>query len=212
LTISEGKLKAAVINALKSRLMDPELSEKFCVEYTKHLNQLRIDHNAQFASHEAELRRVNRELEKIVDAIVNGVAISTIKERSHKLEARRIELEGILSSTEQAPVLIHPNMAHRYAVEVKNIITSLNSEEHRIEAAELLRKLIEKIVLTPNDEKTGLVIDLHGDLAGILHIAEAKKPTTKNKTSENLDISRASEVSQVKLVAGARFELTTFRL
>ena len=212
LTISSLKLERAVLGALQSRLMDPELCEVFCTEYTKHLNQQRIDHNAQLAANEAEHRRVKREIDKFIDAIANGIDPKTIKDRFNALEARRSELEEILSGTERAPVLIHPNMGHRYAVEVNNLIASLNDEEHRIESAELLRKLIEKIVLTPNPDKSNLVIDLHGDLAGILHLAQGQKPQTKRKTPAPHDKSRESEVSQAKMVAGTRFELMTFRL
>jgi len=46
------------------------------------------------------------------------------------------------------------------------------SPEARLEAAELLRTLVERIVLTP--EAGTLAITLRGDLAGILALAEHK--------------------------------------
>ncbi|MGE8585887.1 MAG: hypothetical protein ACN6O9_24290, partial [Agrobacterium tumefaciens] len=69
-----------------------------------------------------------------------------------------------------------------------------DSEDQRIEAAQVLRTLVEDIILTPVDGK--IEIDVRGDLAGILTIAvERKKPQ-----------EGASSVSQVKMVAGARLE------
>lgn len=73
-------------------------------------------------------------------------------------------------AAEDLPAL-HPSMADRYRKEVTNLIDSLNDQENRTEAATLLRKLIDKIVLKPDPDGPGLLIDLHGDLAGILTMA-----------------------------------------
>jgi hypothetical protein len=59
--------------------------------------------------------------------------------------------------------------------------------------------LVKETVLIP--ENGGLQIDVKGDLSGILAISlKSKNPTAR------------VGASQVQLVAGARFELTTFRL
>ena len=73
----------------------------------------------------------------------------------------------------------------------------------RSEAAEALRALIDKVVLTPSED--GYDIDLHGDLAGILTLASGAKAKTAVA-------GMAKAVSQVSLVAGAGFEPATFRL
>ena len=112
--------------------------------------------------------------------------------------ARREELEGLLNGTEEAPVLMHPHMAERYRSEVNALVTALNDPPHSAEAAALLRSLIEKIALTPNPTNTALTIDLHGDLAGILSMA-----TGKDQRAAVGDL----EVTTVKLVAGARYQL-----
>ncbi|MGI9505021.1 MAG: hypothetical protein ACR2RE_18400 [Geminicoccaceae bacterium] len=69
-----------------------------------------------------------------------------------------------------------------------------NAEENRAEAAEVIRSLVDRIIMTPND-KGQLEIDLHGDLAGILSMA-----TNKDKPLEESD----PPVQQVKMVAGER--------
>ena len=124
-----------------------------------------------------------------------------------------------------------------------HLIETLNDEEHRSEAVELIRGLIEKIVLVPNEQRTGLKIDLYGDLAGILSTATGRSlapgsggmVSPKNGSGANGrsgPVLSEQEIQQVKLVAGvrnsrvlpglpnqqekmvagARFELTTFRL
>ena len=52
---------------------------------------------------------------------------------------------------------------------------ALTAEETRAEAADLLRALIDRIELTPNEESKKLEIDLYGDLAGILTLARNRK-------------------------------------
>ncbi len=73
---------------------------------------------------------------------------------------------------------------------------ALNDMNGRTEAAEILRSLIDRIIIT-FDSRTGkLVIDLEGDLAGILSLSQ------KNK---NVASVTEDDVSQLMLVAGAGF-------
>ena len=66
--------------------------------------------------------------------------------------------------------------------------------KQRAEAAEVLRGLIDRIVIT-TDKATGKpVVDLEGDLAGILSLCH----TSKNAASVTED-----DVSQISVVAGA---------
>ncbi len=61
---------------------------------------------------------------------------------------------------------------------------------------EILRSLIDRIVVTPDPDTGKPVVDLEGDLAGILSLGQ----TSKNAASVSED-----GVSQLKLVAGAGF-------
>ena len=58
-------------------------------------------------------------------------------------------------------------MARCYRTEVTALVDALNDEARRDEAAELIRSLVDRIVLTPDPNSKGLLIDLHGDLARI---------------------------------------------
>ena len=126
-----------------------------------------------------------------------------LKDRMQVLEDRRAELKHILENTEEAPVLFHPQMAQRYHEEVQRLIAAMNEEDHRAEAADLIRSLVDRIVLTPNPARDGLTIDLIGDLAGILSMA-----TNQEKSLMVNDLA----IQQDKMVAGVGFEPTTFRL
>ncbi len=194
-TIRQDRLEAAVLHSLQNHLMDPELTRVFCEEYTRHLNELRIDHNSRTEGYKAELQKLERTKEAIVKAVIEGYNTPDMKDELNRGAARRADLERLIEATEEEPTLIHPNMAIRYRREVRRLIESLNNERHRSESCEVLRGLIEKIVLSPNEDGRGLTIDLFGDLAGILNVAaQPDKPLTdKDKL-----------VVQGKLVAGAR--------
>ena len=88
-------------------------------------------------------------------------------------------------------------MAEIYRSRLTNLYEALDREESRTEAAEIIRSLVDEIVLTPEDGE--LKIALRGDLAGILAIAtNGKRPTPAgNGLSEKL-----ASKTQVQLVAG----------
>jgi hypothetical protein len=69
---------------------------------------------------------------------------------------------------------------------------ALSGDEADPEAANLVRSLVNKIVLTPRDGK--LQVDLTGDLAAILAMATNKKPAGNEPDG----------MVQVKMVTGAR--------
>jgi hypothetical protein len=77
---------------------------------------------------------------------------------------------------------------------------ALADEHAQAQAADLIRKLVDKIGLTPVKEegRPTLSIDLHGHLAAILSLAtKAKRPLGES----------GPEVGYTKLVAGARNRL-----
>ncbi len=103
------------------------------------------------------------------------------------------ELEAFLATADESPTLLHPNMAWQYRTSVQNLYDALQGEDegHRVAAAEVIRSLVDKIVLTPVDGE--IEIDVKGDLAGILVLSsQTQDPATKMGSS------------QVKLVAGGR--------
>lgn len=232
LTILEREIENRVLSALSTRLMDPDLCEVFCQEYTQHLNRVRMEHNATRSRHAHDLEKVNREIAKVIQSIKDGIDATLIKDEANALQRRKEQLTAQLETSEDSPVLIHPNMAHRYKVQVQNLMGALNDPEHRDEAAQILRKLIDRIVFTPTEDKSALTIDLIGDLAGILLLADPKTAGKPSVTPAKLSPSRKAEIEQVKDVvglapktklppisggqvkmgAGVGFEPTTFRL
>ena len=192
--IRRDELETRVLNALRTRLVDPELFARFCEVFTQEMNRLRMEGRAGIAGAEAEMARIDRELAKLLTAIKSGGPIEAIVEDMKRLEARKAELRTFLSEAEEPPPLLHPSMALQYRKRVQQLYEALQDEEEekRIEASDILRSLLEKIVLTPVEGKVEIVVQ--GDLAGILMIAaQTQNPAAGKATG-----------SQVKMVAGAR--------
>lgn len=95
-------------------------------------------------------------------------------------------------------------MAEFYHRQLARLRDMLHSEldEKRQEAAEVIRSLIETIILTPSDK--GLQIDVRGDLAGILTVASGGQTKTPARFRAGV---RDALASQVQMVAGAGYQL-----
>ncbi|WP_201837394.1 hypothetical protein [Microvirga zambiensis] len=116
---------------------------------------------------------VQRTIDRIMRAIEDGLYQPSMKAHLTELEAEKASLAAQQTSGSIAPkISVHPNLAAVYRRKVEELETLLEEIEHRDEAMEFIRTLIEKIELTPKDEG-GLDAVLHGDLAGILALCSA---------------------------------------
>ena len=104
--------------------------------------------------------------------------------------------------TEEDKVVLHPNIGELYARKIGDLKSLLQNEATKHQATEIIRSLIEKIVVSPTDQRGKSNVVLHGTLASILAYA--------HDTVQSGVVS--SGVGRVLLVAGAGFEPATFRL
>ena len=61
----------------------------FCDEYTRHMNKLRIDATASLAGYQAELGKVKKDIDRLIDAITGGVSVNQVKDKMLALDARK---------------------------------------------------------------------------------------------------------------------------
>lgn len=161
-----------------------------------------------------ELKKLIEDAEKMVHAICDGLYNDVLKEKMNANEAWQKQIKRILENTAEETVILHPSMAARYLQEVQSLVQSFRSEEHRSQAAKMLRSLVDKIVLSPKMGSKELMIDLHGDLAGILTISAEKKTSEWDRQAlieraqafVNSEDFSATSKSQGKLVADAGIE------
>src|SRR5687767_10601889 len=202
LTIRRDEVEARVLKALEEKLLNQELFEEFCEEFTREMNRLRMQHRASLSTAECEIERIEARRKKLIEMGMEGVAPSVVKDELNANAAKREQLEAKLAATEEPPPLLHPEMARIYRTKVDELAKALQDPESRLEATEALRGLVDAIVLTPNASGDALQIELRGNLAAMLG---ATVQTKRPPESDDLSL-------QVSLVAGGGFEPPTFGL
>jgi DNA invertase Pin-like site-specific DNA recombinase len=218
-TITRQHIEARVLGGLRERLLTPEHVQEFVRAFAEALAADERQSGARRNQLERQLAETERGLQALVRAIENGAWSDTVQKRLAELEARKAEVKVELDSMGKPspPPRLHPNAADIYAAAVADLEAALNDPGIRTEAAEVLRGLVEKIVLTPDaDAPDGLAAALHGDLAQILTLAiPAPASASRAKGSGLGGAGRPGTPvrgSQLSVVAGAGFEPAAFRL
>ncbi|MGB3409309.1 MAG: recombinase zinc beta ribbon domain-containing protein [Jannaschia sp.] len=200
MTITRTDLEARVLGGLKDQLLHPDLIAEFARAYQEEFNRLAGTVKQDRAKAERDLATVTRQIDKIVEAIAEGMFHPSMKAKMDDLEARKAALDDETKATSfEEPILLHPGLADVYRGKVAKLAEALNAPNTKSEAAEILRSLLSDIRLTPDGGK--MCIELVGELAGLLTLG-------KNKNAR----STAAAGGSVTMVAGVGFEPTTFRL
>ncbi len=147
--------------------------------YAEETNRINRARRASGAADRKELADIGKKIRTMIAAIEEGGYVRGMSDRLHELEARQDELNERLAG-------------------------ALADPRDRDEAADAIRGLIERIVLTPGEKRGEMHAALHGDLGTILEWAGSG--SRKNRTDT---LRRGMSVS---VVAGVGFEPTTFRL
>ncbi|WP_377390726.1 recombinase family protein, partial [Rhodobacter lacus] len=97
--IKKDDIEGRVLHALEHHLMDDEAVRVFCEEYAAERNRLEKAADTFRATREAELRQVNRDHDKLVDALLEGIPAARVKSKMEALAARQAELEALLAAS-----------------------------------------------------------------------------------------------------------------
>lgn len=197
LNIRRDTFEASILNGLDKHLMEPELFKEFCDEFTREVNKAQMEARASLDTAASEVKRIDRELDTLLDLILNGGQAKRINEKMVALEKRKDELTSMLETTEAPPPLLHPNLAKYYHDEIAAIHDQLGNEETRGRAAQMLRTLVERIELVPNGDELAIV--LRGDLAAILTFACGKRnPAFLEQTAIIQELIGGGAISEVQ--------------
>ena len=205
LTIRIGDLEEQVLAALKDDMLQPDVIEAFVSEYVAESNRLAREHDRDSVAHRQELKGVEAGIQRLTAAILKGVDASLVSDELNRLGRRKGALEEMLGAGAEssAPAVFHPRLAQVYRQKVEDLLAAYTNDASRAQAQEIIRDLIERIVLTPVNGV--LRVEMTGDLAAMLLISQ-------EGTRKNTPGADATGVQQVKMVAGTGFEPVTFRL
>jgi len=200
LTVRRDVLEDTVLGALRERLMDPEIFKAFVSGFTETWNRLQAEASAGLTSKRQELARIEQQIGRAVDAILQGTAPAALRERLASLEARKVDLERELATTEAPAPRLHPNLAEVYRRRVADLSEALSSDDGA-EARELVRGLVDEIRLVPEEGR--LRIEVRGELGAILRLAEGARAAGGRNDKSPGDVAEAFW-EQVKMDAGTR--------
>ncbi|MGC9445649.1 hypothetical protein [Cereibacter johrii] len=92
---------------------------------------------------------MRREIDSIVSAVASGMFPAGMKAKMDGAEAERADLEARLAEIpDPEPVAIHPGLSGIYARRVTHLVSALNDTKADLEAAAIMRGLIEEFVLS----------------------------------------------------------------
>ena len=122
---------------------------------------------------EAELAEAKRRSERLIDQVADGVLTgAAIKEKLAVLEAQRAALEAELAVEEgPSPMSLHPGIAEHYRRVVIELAQALHrsDSEAAAEARDLVRRLIETVVVTPLPERGLFALIVKGKIAALMN-------------------------------------------
>ena len=151
-----------------------------------------------------DLLKVETGIKRCVDLLLHSdTPMESIRNTLEELEMQKRALTRELSlQTEEDKIVLHPNIGELYARKIGDLKSLLQNDTTKHRATEIIRSLIEKIVVSPTGQRGKSDVVLHGELASILAYA--------SETARSAVVSY--DVGRVLMVAGAGFEPATFRL
>ena len=177
-TIAASKLEGRVLDGLKERLLAPEMVEHFVTTWGRKMAELRAGETQRRAQAEKRLREVEKKLAGVIAAIEDGAYSPTLRDRLSELETEKETLAADLTAMDPPPVVdFHPHLPKVYRDKVANLQEALQADDDsRHKAAQILRSLIDRIVLIPGEQRGEIHIELHGALAALLRFARGTAP------------------------------------
>jgi site-specific DNA recombinase len=186
-------------------LLTPELFAEFSKGFHEEINLAAREREASHIQAKQQLAEVERKIGGVMRAIEDGMYTPAMKTRMAELEAKRTHLEACLADMPAPePVRLHPKLPEIYRRLVEELHHALNDPLIRDEAAETLRGLITKIVLTPRTSREGVDAILHGDVAAILELCDQAKRKSSPKKQHP---GQEEPGRQLSVVAGAHNHL-----
>ena len=140
-----------MLSGLKERLLAPELIEVLVREFNAELERQRTATRGQSALLERKIADMDRKIGAILKAIEDGMCHPGMKDRMGQLEAERTVLIAERTPNPMADVtlLVHPNVPDLYRRKVAELERLLECGEECDEARELIRSMVDCVVLAP---------------------------------------------------------------
>ncbi|WP_183865128.1 recombinase family protein [Rhizobium sp. BK399] len=208
-TILRDALERRVLTGLKDQMLEPEATAEALRAFAEETNRFNQERRSKAREWQLELTKIEKQMENILVAITDGMYQPSLKERMTSLEYRKKELSDHLSAVPYDAPKVLSQASEAYARKVSRLTEALNQPEERAAATEVLRSLIEKIVITPGLGRGDVGVKLYGELGTILDWSNRQAIESSSKKDSQCALGDRLSAS---VVAGAGFEPAAFRL
>ncbi len=192
ITVSRPLLETRLLDAINECLSGEDLIEYFIQEASQILNAEKGGLAPGLELSKNQLKAVDTKIDNIMNAIKAGIFTPTIREELEKAEAERnmlrTEIE-VCGRQMQNIGIILPSARDKFKEMLQDLQSALIHEIPK--SRTIIQKIIGKTITLKPTEDRKLVAELSANILDMLGISNNKR---------------------IVLVAGARFELTTFRL
>ena len=199
--IQRHRIEEAVLECLKNNLMEPALVEIFIREFHAEANKQTKALTQGITDKKHKLEKLMTRLDGLYNAIADGLRTPGLKTKIEDMEVEVVAMKSEINVAPPPAPILHPNLAELYRRKIENLHEALNTLDSRIDAAEILRTIVERIDVTPIG-RGGFEINLVGDIVNMIDLAQSPEQT---KTAASVETAVPDAYrSSVKVVAGAR--------
>ena len=174
-TILRQRIETRVLAGLKDRLVSSDSVAEAMQAFVEEVNRLNHARPGQAFADRKALKKVERDIQEILDAIQDGMRQRSMIARLNELECRQAEIMERLERVSADIPEVHPNFMAHYISNVERFTDALDDPDGGREATQAVRSLIGKIILNPGEKRGEVHISLRGELMGILDLAHANE-------------------------------------
>ncbi|WP_109111491.1 recombinase family protein [Azospirillum sp. TSO35-2] len=181
-TIRLRDLQERVLDGVRTQLLSPKLLALYVKTYGEERRRLRAEAGQKRNEVAAQVSKLGRQIDNIVDAIAEGTAGPALRGRLANLELQKAEADAAMAAIVEAEaatdavVELHPQAAQRYREQLEALDDALaGGDESRQEAASTLRALLARIEIHPGERRGETHLTVHGRIEELLSLTR-KRP------------------------------------
>ena len=167
-------VEKAVLGGLRAEMHTPKVIAEYVRTYLEERKRLAAKSNAKRQRLEQQLGQLNREIDRLVDAIAKGHGDpAVLGPRSTALDVDRKRILEELQNAPPAPkaVALHPAILKRYEEQLQQLEKALGRgvSAGDAEAAEAIRDLVETVTVSRDPARLGgVAVEIAGRLNALL--------------------------------------------
>jgi site-specific DNA recombinase len=158
-----------VFAGLKDELSNPIAITEYIKAYNDERRRLAREAGDQMSRLTRRNAELSRELERLIDAVTQGVDLATLVPRIKALEIERADIDGKLKCANVADIVtLHPAAIEQYRTDVERLAALAAEHSDFVESAELIeavRRLVAGVIIHAEPYGRGFNVEVQGRLA-----------------------------------------------